>query len=133
MTSEGSMSSANTSPEAAVRHTVKRIGTVKSDKMDKSIVVRVDRKVLHPVYKKYVKRHTTLVAHDENNEARTGDRVEVVFSRPLSRSKRWRLVRVITAAHVTPSAAAARAGAAPSATPSGASPSSPSPSIRGEA
>jgi len=108
MSNEGSMSSANTSPEGA-RHSVKRIGTVKSDRMDKSIVVRVDRKVLHPVYKKYVKRHTTLVAHDEENQAHTGDRVEVVFTRPLSRTKRWRLVRVITAAHV---AAVAQAPAA---------------------
>jgi small subunit ribosomal protein S17 len=106
MTNEASMS-----PEKS-RNTVSRIGTVKSDRMDKSIVVRVDRKVLHPVYKKYVKRHTTLVAHDEKNEARTGDRVEVVFGRPLSRTKRWRLVRVITAAHIAPGGGAAAGGAA---------------------
>jgi len=92
MTNEASMSSENT------RNAVRRIGTVKSDKMDKTIVVRVDRKVLHPVYKKYIKRHTTLIAHDESNEAKVGDRVEVVFGRPLSRTKRWRLVRVVTVA-----------------------------------
>lgn len=80
------------------RKTVRRIGTVKSNKMAKSIVVRVDRKVLHPVYKKYIKRHTTLVAHDEQNEARIGDTVEVVFGRPMSKTKRWRLVRIVAAA-----------------------------------
>ena len=92
MSSEAQMTSEDS------RHPVKRIGTVKSDKMDKSIVVRVDRTVLHPVYKKYIKRHTTLVAHDEKNEARTGDRVEVIFARPLSRTKRWRLLRVVAVA-----------------------------------
>ena len=80
------------------RRIVRRIGVVKSDGMDKSIVVRVDRKVLHPIYKKIVKRHTTLVAHDEKNEAHVGDKVQVVFARPLSKTKRWRLEQVIETA-----------------------------------
>ncbi|MGQ0552161.1 MAG: 30S ribosomal protein S17 [Planctomycetota bacterium] len=88
-------SAAPSSADAAPRHEVRRIGVVKSSKMQKTIVVRVDRKVLHPVYKKYIKRHTTLVAHDEQNEAQVGDRVELIFTRPLSRTKRWRLVRVL--------------------------------------
>jgi small subunit ribosomal protein S17 len=108
MTNEASMSSEKS------RNGVRRIGTVKSDRMDKSIVVRVDRKVLHPVYKKFVKRHTTLVAHDENNEAKVGDRVEVIFGRPMSRTKRWRLVRIVAAKTVSevPGAAAGEGGAA---------------------
>jgi len=92
MTNEASMSSEKS------RKAVRRIGTVKSDKMDKSIVVRVDRKVLHPVYKKYIKRHTTLVAHDESNQAKVGDTVEVVFGRPMSKTKRWRLERIVSVA-----------------------------------
>ena len=80
------------------RNIVRKIGTVKSDQMDKSIVVRVERRLMHPLYKKIVKRYTSLVAHDENNEAHVGDTVEIVFTRPLSRSKRWRLARVVEAA-----------------------------------
>lgn len=71
------------------------IGTVVSDKMDKTIVVSRDRKVLHPLYKKYVRRSTRLVAHDAENVARAGDEVEIVETRPLSKTKRWRLVRVL--------------------------------------
>ena len=80
------------------RRAVRRTGVVASDAMDKTIVVRVERRVMHPVYKKYVRRFTRLYAHDEGNEARTGDTVEVAFCRPLSRKKRWRLVRVVRAA-----------------------------------
>jgi small subunit ribosomal protein S17 len=80
------------------RRIVRRIGVVKSDGMDKSIVVRVDRKVMHPIYKKIVKRHTTLVAHDEKNEAHVGDKVQVVFARPKSKTKRWRLEEVLEVA-----------------------------------
>ena len=77
------------------RHLVRKIGRVKSDRMEKSITVKVERKLMHPLYKKYITRYTTLVAHDENNEARTGDTVEVELTRPLSKNKCWRLVRVI--------------------------------------
>jgi len=63
--------------------------------MDKTIVVSVETRALHPLYKKYIKRVKKIKAHDEKNEARTGDRVRVVESRPVSREKRWRLVEVI--------------------------------------
>ncbi len=70
-------------------------GTVISDKMDKTIVVRRDVKVKHPLYKKYVRRSTKFVAHDESNQARSGDEVEIVQTRPISKNKRWRLVRIV--------------------------------------
>ena len=72
-----------------------KIGTVMSDRMDKTVVVRVERLVPHPVYKKYVKRRTTYKAHDETNEYRVGDRVEIVETRPLSKEKRWKVQRLI--------------------------------------
>lgn len=80
------------------RHVITKIGTVKSDRMDKSIIVSVERRLMHPLYKKYVTRYTNLVAHDENNEAHVGDKVEVRFTRPLSKRKRWRLERVLSTA-----------------------------------
>jgi small subunit ribosomal protein S17 len=80
------------------RRIVRRVGIVKSDGMDKSIVVRVDRRVMHPVYKKIIKRHTTLIAHDEKNEAHVGDKVQVVFARPISKTKRGRLELVLETA-----------------------------------
>lgn len=81
--------------DANTRHIVRKIGVVKSDRMDKTIVVKVERRMMHPLYKKYVTHYTTLVAHDENNEAGQGDVVEVVFTRPLSKTKRWRLAEVL--------------------------------------
>ena len=75
----------------------RRIGVVTSDKMQKTITVVVDRLVKHPLYKKYVKERTVFKAHDEKNEAKVGSVVEVEFSRPLSKTKRWTLVRVIRA------------------------------------
>ncbi len=72
-----------------------RVGRVISDKMDKTIVVAVEGSVKHPLYKKVVKRTYKLKAHDENNECRTGDKVKVMETRPLSRDKRWRLVSII--------------------------------------
>jgi small subunit ribosomal protein S17 len=72
-----------------------KVGTVVSDRMDKTVVVRVERLVPHPVYKNYVKRRTTYKAHDEKNEYRIGDRVEIVETRPLSKEKRWRVSRLI--------------------------------------
>lgn len=72
-----------------------RIGKVVSNKMDKTIVVAVENSVRHPLYKKTMKRTYRLKAHDENNECNIGDRVEVMETRPLSKEKRWRLVRII--------------------------------------
>ena len=72
-----------------------KVGTVVSNKMDKSILVRVDRKVKHPLYKKYITRSSKFVAHDERNECQAGDRVKIVETRPLSRRKRWRLMEVL--------------------------------------
>jgi small subunit ribosomal protein S17 len=72
-----------------------KVGTVVSDRMEKTVVVRVERLVPHPVYKKYVKRRVTYKAHDEKNEYQVGDRVEIVETRPLSRDKRWRVSRLI--------------------------------------
>ena len=72
-----------------------RVGTVVSDKMDKTIVVAVVDSVKHPLYKKVVKTTYKLKAHDEANEAKVGDTVEVMETRPLSREKRWRLASII--------------------------------------
>ena len=72
-----------------------RIGTVLSDKMDKTIVVAVEDSYQHPLYKKTMKRTYKLKAHDENNECGIGDTVEVMETRPLSKDKRWRLIRII--------------------------------------
>ena len=72
-----------------------RTGIVVSDKMDKTIVVAIEDNVRHPLYKKIVKRTVKLKAHDEANECRVGDRVEVMETRPMSKDKRWRLVTII--------------------------------------
>lgn len=72
-----------------------RVGKVVSDKMDKTVVVIVEDRVAHPLYKKIVKRTYRLKAHDENNECRIGDRVKVMETRPLSKDKRWRLVEIV--------------------------------------
>ena len=83
---------------APTRVRPRRIGVVKSDKMQKTITVVIERLVKHALYKKYVRERTILRAHDEKNEAKLGDLVEVEFTRPLSKTKRWNLVRVIRAA-----------------------------------
>ena len=72
-----------------------RVGVVTSDKMQKSIVVSVERKVKHPKYVKFVKKTTKFVAHDENNDCNIGDTVKIMETRPLSKSKNWRLVEII--------------------------------------
>jgi small subunit ribosomal protein S17 len=72
-----------------------RTGVVVSDKMDKTILVRIDRAVRHPLYQKTVKRSSKLAAHDEQNEAHVGDTVRVMETRPLSKSKRWRVVEIV--------------------------------------
>jgi len=72
-----------------------RIGKVVSNKMKKSIVISIERLVPHPIYKKYSKRTTKLMVHDEKNEAAIGDTVKIMETRPLSKSKRWRLVEIV--------------------------------------
>ena len=72
-----------------------RVGTVVSDKMDKTIVVAVKDSVQHPLYKKILKRTVKFKAHDENNECGTGDRVKIMETRPLSKDKRWRVVEIL--------------------------------------
>jgi len=72
-----------------------RIGLVVSNKMEKSIVVIVERKVKHPVYGKFVKKTTKFVAHDEKNDCNEGDKVKIMETRPLSKRKNWRLVEII--------------------------------------
>jgi len=81
------------------RHRKTRVGLVVSDKSNKTIVVEVRRQVPHPLYGKVMQRRSKLSAHDENNEARAGDEVMVVETRPLSKTKRWRLVEIIKKAH----------------------------------
>tara|TARA_B100000530_G_C15636005_1_gene360248 strand:- start:41 stop:298 length:258 start_codon:yes stop_codon:yes gene_type:complete len=72
-----------------------RTGVVTSAKMEKTIIVNIERKVKHPVYGKFMKKSKSLVAHDEKNECAEGDTVKVMETRPLSKSKRWRLIEII--------------------------------------
>ncbi len=72
-----------------------RVGIVVSDKMDKTVVVKVDNLVKHPVYKKYIKRRVTFKAHDEDNSCGIGDKVMIVETRPLSKDKRWRVREIL--------------------------------------
>ncbi len=72
-----------------------RIGKVISNKMNKSIVVAIERQVAHPIYKKYYRQTTKLMAHDEKQEANVGDIVKIMEVRPLSKRKRWRLVEIV--------------------------------------
>jgi small subunit ribosomal protein S17 len=72
-----------------------RIGMVVSDKMAKTVVVSIERRVQHPVYGKMIRRTKKLKAHDEQNEAKTGDTVRIMETRPLSKDKRWRVVEII--------------------------------------
>jgi small subunit ribosomal protein S17 len=78
-----------------------RSGTVVSNRMEKTIVVSVERTVMHPKYKKYLKRRTRVKAHDETNQCHLGDRVRIVECRPLSRDKRWRVSEVVQRARTT--------------------------------
>lgn len=88
------MESKTTAPEARnARRTLR--GTVISDRMEKTITVRVERVFQHPKYKKYIRRHKKYHAHDEQSAAHVGDRVEIVETRPLSKQKRWRLLSVL--------------------------------------
>jgi small subunit ribosomal protein S17 len=83
-----------TAPAARGRRKV-RTGVVVSDKMDKTVLVRVDRQVRHALYGKTVRRSSKLAAHDEQNDAHTGDTVRVMEVRPLSKSKRWRVIEIV--------------------------------------
>ena len=88
--------SAALEPQAETRGRRKvRVGVVVSDTMDKTVLVRIDRRVRHPLYKKTVARANKLAAHDEDNDAHVGDLVRVVETRPLSKSKRWRVVEIV--------------------------------------
>ena len=73
----------------------KTVGKVVSTKMDKSISVLVERRLQHPLYKKYIRKSSRFHAHDENNECQEGDLVEIVETRPISKTKNWRLLRVL--------------------------------------
>ena len=74
---------------------INRTGIVLSDKMDKTIVVRVDSVTHHPVYRKVIRRSSKIKAHDEKNDAHSGDKVKIAQCRPLSKDKRWRLVEIV--------------------------------------
>lgn len=83
--------------EATTRNTLRktRVGRVVSDKMDKTVVVAIEENVKHPKYGKVIKRTVKIHVHDENNECKVGDKIEVMETRPLSATKRWRLVNII--------------------------------------
>jgi small subunit ribosomal protein S17 len=90
------MTPMNTETAATTRPARKtRVGLVVSDKMQKTVVVRIDRRVAHPVYGKMMKRSTRLKAHDEANDAKVGDTVRIMETRPLSKDKRWRVVEIV--------------------------------------
>lgn len=72
-----------------------RVGVVTSNKMEKSITVAIEKRVKHPIYKKYFKKTTKFMAHDEKNECTEGDMVKIMETKPLSKKKRWRLVEVV--------------------------------------
>jgi small subunit ribosomal protein S17 len=91
------------------------VGVVTKDKMSKTRRVEIQRLVKHPRYGKYIKRRTICYAHDENNETRAGDTVEIMETRPLSKLKHWRLVRVVKKAPGGPAEVPAAGGAEPTA------------------
>ena len=89
--------SAPGTPEASASRSRRkvRVGVVVSDAMDKTVLVRIDRRVRHPLYKKTLARSNKLAAHDEQNDAHVGDTVRVMETRPLSKTKRWRVVEIV--------------------------------------
>lgn len=89
MIEQASTETAKTKPERTM------IGRVISDKMNKTIVVEIERKVMHPIYGKYLRRSTKLYAHDDQNECKSGDLVMIANSRPISKTKNWVLVKVL--------------------------------------
>ncbi len=102
------MAGETTQKKRGMRRTV--TGKVVSDKMDKTITVRQERLTKHPLYGKYIRRASTYKAHDENNTARMGDTVEITFCRPLSKTKTWRLVKVIRSDRLAEAERAAEGG-----------------------
>lgn len=92
------MSESTQQSEPKRGHRKERVGEVVSDKMNKTIVVRVERRVAHPRFRKVVSRYKKFHAHDEKGEARVGDRVRIQETRPISKTKCWRLVQVIHSA-----------------------------------
>ncbi|HSQ24835.1 MAG TPA: 30S ribosomal protein S17 [Pyrinomonadaceae bacterium] len=91
---QASAASADSTAKGRRGNRVQKVGTVSSDKMQKTVVVRVDRLVLHPKYRRYVRRTSKFMAHDDLG-ATTGDRVRIVETRPLSTRKRWRVVEIV--------------------------------------
>ncbi|MDD3953137.1 MAG: 30S ribosomal protein S17 [Lentisphaeria bacterium] len=91
------MAEAEEKQEATVVRNLRKVltGTVVGDKMNKTLVVKVDRRTPHPLYNKVVKVSNKYYAHDENNEARVGDQVKIMEVRPLSKTKRWRLISIV--------------------------------------
>ncbi len=85
-------------PETRIRRRQRRMGVVSSTKMQKTIAVKVDRSFSDPLYQRIVRRSKSFLVHDEKNEAKVGDRVEIEETRPLSKRKRWRLKRIIARA-----------------------------------
>lgn len=82
--------------EAAIKaRKASKVGTVTSTSMDKTVVVKVDTLVMHPLYHRFVRQSRKFMAHDESNQCGVGDRVEIVECRPLSRHKRWRVERIL--------------------------------------
>jgi len=92
-TNQNTTTEAGKAPERNMRKV--RYGLVTSNKMDKTIVVSVERRVKHPIYGKYLKKTKKFVAHDEHNECGIGDTVQIMETRPLSKRKRWRLLNII--------------------------------------
>lgn len=93
MSDENATEASVSESERGFRHRL--VGRVTSDKMDKTVVVEVTRFKMHPVYKKYIRVRKRYKAHDEKNEFQTGDRVEIIEHRPLSKDKRWKVTKLI--------------------------------------
>ena len=87
--------------ETPERRRQQKIGVVVSNKMQKTVVVEVERLVMHPLYHKYLRRRSRFMAHDEKNECKVGDRVQIKETRPMSRLKRWRVTTVLERAATT--------------------------------
>ena len=81
--------------KTSTRHKPTRIGLVVSDKMDKTVVVRIERKFKHPLYGKYIRKHKKFHVHDESNEAHIGDKVKIEEFQPVSKTKSWKLIEII--------------------------------------
>lgn len=95
MTDDKNLTTTATEKEKRLTRRKVRIGVVVSDKMDKSATVSIERRVMHPLYKKYYRKTTKFIIHDEKNECKVGDKVKIMETRPLSKRKRWRLVEII--------------------------------------